>query len=266
MPDRRSRASISGCGLRLAARAEELVDVEAVARGRSAPGRPRCGAGGRGPVLRGAPGCCARWPTTAQARCVRPARPTTRARPARCTRRRGWRESAGGGRSWRLAVSDRPTAKRSITKSRSRASGRARGECRIGRGGRRPRRGVWHVLVGSRAGEERLADRPAGSSAWPAGPCPCRCPRTSRRSGRSNARLGRPASARRMNDVQIGQRGLRSAQADGRVVVEADPDHRQQFGRQAGEPGVAQVVGGARLAGGVEREPRAADAGAPCLR
>ena len=50
------------------------------------------------------------------------------------------------------------------------------------------------------------------------------------------------------------QRRLRAAEAERLVVVEADPDDRQQLRREADEPGVAQVVGRAGLAGGVERE------------
>ena len=65
-------------------------------RSRSARVRPRCAAGARAPAPRAAPGCCARSPTTARARCARPATPTTPARPARCTPPRGGPESAAG--------------------------------------------------------------------------------------------------------------------------------------------------------------------------
>ena len=58
------------------------------------------------------------------------------------------------------------------------------------------------------------------------------------------------------------QRRLRAAQAERLVVVEADPDDRQQLRREADEPGVAQIVGRAGLAGGVEREAGGARAGA----
>src|SRR5712691_4649407 len=44
------------------------------------------------------------------------------------------------------------------------------------------------------------------------------------------------------------QRGLGSAETDGGVVVEADPDQRQEAGRVADEPRVTLVVGGAGLA------------------
>ena len=81
-------------------------------------------------------------------------------------------------------------------------------------------------------------------------------------SGASNGTLARPASARFMNCGPDRQRRLRAAQADRLVVVEADPDDRQQLRREADEPGVAQVVGRAGLAGGVEREPGRARAGA----
>src|SRR5262245_57746272 len=40
------------------------------------------------------------------------------------------------------------------------------------------------------------------------------------------------------------QRGLRAAEADGLVVVEANPDHCEEFRREAHEPGVAEVVRG----------------------
>ena len=51
---------------------------------------------------------------------------------------------------------------------------------------------------------------------------------------------------------------LRSAQAERLVVVEPHPDDGQQLGCEADEPRIAQVVGGARLAGGFRREPRRA--------
>src|SRR5262245_61446612 len=47
------------------------------------------------------------------------------------------------------------------------------------------------------------------------------------------------------------QRRARAAESDGEVVVETDPDHREQLRREAGEPRVAEIVGGAGLAGGV---------------
>src|SRR4051794_7814104 len=56
------------------------------------------------------------------------------------------------------------------------------------------------------------------------------------------------------------QRGARAAQADGLVVVEPDPHHREQLRREADEPGVAKVVGRAGLAGRIEGEPHAARA------
>ena len=80
-------------------------------------------------------------------------------------------------------------------------------------------------------------------------------------SGTSNGTLGRPAVAAFMNAVQIGSAACVPLSDDRLVVVEAHPDHRQQLGREADEPGVAQVVGRAGLAGGVEREARGARAG-----
>ncbi len=56
-----------------------------------------------------------------------------------------------------------------------------------------------------------------------------------------------------------GHRRLTAAQAERLVVVEAHPDRGEQLGRQPDEPGVAQVVGRAGLAGRVEPEP-----GRPC--
>ena len=76
----------------------------------------------------------------------------------------------------------------------------------------------------------------------------------------------RPASARDMNGGPDRQRRLRAAQAERLVVVEPDPDHRQQLRREADEPGVAQVVGRAGLAGGVEREAGGARAARRCPR
>src|SRR5262245_28256069 len=52
-----------------------------------------------------------------------------------------------------------------------------------------------------------------------------------------------------------GEGRLRTGQAERLVLVVADPDDRQEVGREAGEPGVAQVVRGAGLAGRVERKP-----------
>ena len=77
-------------------------------------------------------------------------------------------------------------------------------------------------------------------------------------SGASNGDAGACRRARAfMNCVQIGSAACAPRQADRLVVVEADPDDRQQLGREADEPGVAQIVGRAGLARGVEREPGA---------
>ena len=59
-----------------------------------------------------------------------------------------------------------------------------------------------------------------------------------------------------MNSVQIGSAACVPLRPTGCVVVEADPDDGEQLGREADEPGVAQIVGRAALAGGVEREAR----------
>ena len=56
---------------------------------------------------------------------------------------------------------------------------------------------------------------------------------------------------------------LRAGQAERLVVVEADPDHRQQVRREADEPGISKVVRRSRLAGRVEGEPGRAR---PCTR
>ena len=56
-----------------------------------------------------------------------------------------------------------------------------------------------------------------------------------------------------MNAVQIGSAACVPLKPERLVVVEPDPDHRQQLRREADEPGVAQIVGRARLAGGIER-------------
>src|SRR5689334_17248148 len=50
------------------------------------------------------------------------------------------------------------------------------------------------------------------------------------------------------------QRRLGAGKADWLVVVETDPGDGQQLGREADEPGIAQIVGRAGLAGGIERE------------
>ena len=76
-------------------------------------------------------------------------------------------------------------------------------------------------------------------------------------SGASNGTLGRPASAVFMNSVQIGSAAWVPLRRQRLVVVVADPDDGEQLGREADEPGVAQVVGRAGLAGGVEREAAA---------
>ena len=51
-----------------------------------------------------------------------------------------------------------------------------------------------------------------------------------------------------MDELRPDRKGcLRAGQAENLVVVEADPHHRQQFGREADEPGVAPVLAGAGL-------------------
>src|SRR5215831_1892520 len=50
------------------------------------------------------------------------------------------------------------------------------------------------------------------------------------------------------------QCGLGAGEAERLVVVESYPDHREQLRREADEPCVALIVGGAGLAGGVERK------------
>ena len=66
--------------------------------------------------------------------------------------------------------------------------------------------------------------------------------------GRPRRKSGGPARReRRLHEVDPDrQRGPRAGEADGGVVVEAHPDDAQQVRRVAREPGVAQVVGGAR--------------------
>ena len=106
------------------------------------------------------------------------------------------------------------------------------------------------------AGEERLADHLraarrgelAGSGSMSTNATP---------SGASNGTLAR-AGERAHHELRPDrQRRLRARQPERLVVVEADPDDRQELGREADEPGVAQIVGRAGLAGGVEREPGA---------
>src|SRR5437762_11664401 len=55
-----------------------------------------------------------------------------------------------------------------------------------------------------------------------------------------------------------GERGLGPAEADRLIVVEAHPHDREELRSEAGEPGVSQIVGGSRIAGGVEWKSRAA--------
>ena len=69
-----------------------------------------------------------------------------------------------------------------------------------------------------------------------------------------------------MKAVQIGSADCAPLSPSDLVVVEADPDDGQQLGREADEPRVAQVVGGAGLAGGVEREAGGARARRRCPR
>ena len=76
-------------------------------------------------------------------------------------------------------------------------------------------------------------------------------------SGTLNALLALPGQRPSHETGPDWQRRLRSAEAERLVVVEPDPDDRQQLRREADEPGVAQVVGGSRLASGIEREPAA---------
>src|SRR6267143_2626289 len=79
--------------------------------------------------------------------------------------------------------------------------------------------------------------------------------------GRLERRVG-VAGERRLHELRPDrQRRLRAAEADRLVVVEADPDHGEQLRREADEPGVAEIVGRAGLAGRVEREAGAARAG-----
>src|SRR5262245_42281135 len=73
---------------------------------------------------------------------------------------------------------------------------------------------------------------------------------------------GRSAGHERRPDRE---RGLRAAEADRLVVVEADPHDREEVRREADEPGITQVVGRAGLARGVEREALAARPGAGAL-
>ena len=73
-----------------------------------------------------------------------------------------------------------------------------------------------------------------------------RCRRSVMPSGALNVTLARPASARVMNAVQIGSAACVPLRPTRLVVVQADPDHRQQLGREADEPGIAEIVGRAR--------------------
>ena len=82
------------------------------------------------------------------------------------------------------------------------------------------------------------------------------------RRARRTAGSARPASARIMNGVQIGSAACAPLRPSGWLSSRPDPDDGQQLRREADEPGVAQVVGRAGLAGGVEREAGGARAGA----
>ena len=57
-----------------------------------------------------------------------------------------------------------------------------------------------------------------------------------------------------MNGVQIGSAACAPDKPERLVVVEPDPDDRQQLRREADKPGVAQIVGGPGLACGVQLE------------
>ena len=81
--------------------------------------------------------------------------------------------------------------------------------------------------------------------------------------GTWNGTLGLPGERRLHELGPDGQRRPAAAEAQRLVVVEAHPDDGQQLRREADEPGVAQVVGGAGLAGGVVDEAQPARAAAP---
>ena len=81
-------------------------------------------------------------------------------------------------------------------------------------------------------------------------------------SGASNSSL-LPTGERRLHELRPdGQRRLRTAEPDRLVVVEAHPDHGEQFRREAGEPRVPEIVRRPGLAGRIEREAGAACAAA----
>ena len=58
-----------------------------------------------------------------------------------------------------------------------------------------------------------------------------------------------------------GKRGLGPAQSERGIVIETHPYDGQQLGCESDEPGVPQIVGRARLAGGVQCESVAPRAG-----
>ena len=107
---------------------------------------------------------------------------------------------------------------------------------------------------GARCPAETPRSSSADSRRWRGRRCPCRSRRTRCRRAPGTRRSVCAASARRVKRGPDRKRGLRAAQPDRLIVVEADPDHGQQFRREADEPRVALVVGRAGLAGGVERE------------
>ena len=84
--------------------------------------------------------------------------------------------------------------------------------------------------------------------------------------GRVEGRLGRPASADFMNSVQIGSAACVPVRPTGWLSSKPHPDDGEQLGREADEPGVAQIVGRAALAGGVEGEAVGPRARARCPR
>ena len=116
------------------------------------------------------------------------------------------------------------------------------------------------------AAQERLLEQRAGSSGPASLPVSRSMSTQMMPGGSAKGRFGWPASARHHERRPDGQRRLRAAQAERLVVVEAHPDHGQQLRREADEPRVAQVVGGARLASGVEREAAGARARRRCPR
>ena len=105
----------------------------------------------------------------------------------------------------------------------------------------------------------------AGRPAAPAGRYRGRSPTWVTPGGTGNGTLARPGRGALHEGRPDRQRRLRAAQPEHLVVVEPDPDDGQQLRREADEPGVAQVVGGAGLAGGVEREAGGARRGAGAL-